>query len=201
MNLSGLIDLLKGKQGGSGGPIDQSYWVLPERFLVGGYPAAWDEPATWDESGMWDESGTRKSLRRLLLAGVTFFLDLTQEGEHGAEPYAALLADDARALGRAAEHRRMPIPDMETPSHAEMGRVLDAIDDALGAGHVVYLHCFGGVGRTGTVVGCYLVRHGMSGDEALKEIARLRRGVSRWPQRSPVTPAQRAMVRNWIVGR
>ena len=31
----------------------------------------------------------------------------------------------------------------------------------------MYLHCWGGVGRTGTVVGCWLVRHGRTGDEAL----------------------------------
>ena len=35
----------------------------------------------------------------------------------------------------------------------------------------VYVHCWGGIGRTGTVVGCWLVRHGMTGDEALAEFA------------------------------
>ena len=37
--------------------------------------------------------------------------------------------------------------------------VLDAIDIALCEGHGVYIHCWGGVGRTGTVVGCWLKRH------------------------------------------
>jgi len=167
------------------GPILNSYWVRPGVFLAGGYPGA-----SYDKR-------VRQDLRRLLLVGVALFLDLTQEGEYGLEPYASLLLEDANALGRSVEYRRMPIPDMETPTHEEMTHVLDTIDSALEANHAIYLHCFAGMGRTGTVVGCYLVRHGVDGKEALSEIAHLRRGAVDWWDRSPVTPAQRAMVREW----
>ena len=48
-------------------------------------------------------------------------------------------------------------------------------------------------------MGCYLARHGLSGDEALAELARLRRG---WPEdrESPETSAQRDLVRWWPRG-
>jgi len=68
-------------------------------------------------------------------------------------------------------------------------------------GHTVYVHCQGGMGRTGTVVGCYLVRHGMGGEDALEEIACLRRGTPREGKPSPFRKAQRQVVLNWPVGR
>ena len=71
---------------------------------------------------------------------------------------------------------------------------LDAIDEAIESGETVYVHCFGGIGRTGTVVGCYLVRHGMTGVEALDQIAQLRQGTPEGWQVSPETEEQREMV-------
>ena len=56
----------------------------------------------------------------------------------------------------------MPIEDLSVPTLADMERILGAIDDELAAGRAVYLHCWGGIGRTGTVVGCYLVRQGLT---------------------------------------
>ena len=73
-------------------------------------------------------------------AGVSAFVDLT-EGEYG-------------------------IPDRTCPSPAAMTRILDRIDGLLAEGKVVYVHCLAGIGRTGTVVGCWLVRHGTSGEAA-----------------------------------
>ncbi|MFQ5616083.1 MAG: tyrosine-protein phosphatase, partial [Anaerolineales bacterium] len=90
-----------------------------------------------------------------------------------------------------------PIPDYATPAPAQMRAILDTLDDALAAGHTVYLHCHGGKGRTGTVVGCWLVRHGMAGDEALAQIAAWRAGMG---GESPETEEQREMVRGWRVG-
>ncbi len=161
------------------GPLRGSYWVRPGKLLAGPYP------------GGWDEESSRQKLRSLLDAGVTFWVDLTESDEHG--PYWSALETEAAALRSEVEHRRFPIPDMDVPFPQQMTSILDTIDDALAEGHTVYVHCMGGIGRTGTVIGCYLVRHGLSGEEALKEIARLRGGYVE----SPETSNQRRMVREW----
>ena len=82
-----------------------------------------------------------------------------------------------------------------------MTRILDTIDTALAMGQSVYVHCAGGIGRTGTVVGCYLVRHGMPGEAALEEIMRLRQVMPHGGSLSPRREPQRQMVRNWLIGR
>ena len=170
-------------------PISNSYWVRPGQLLAGEYP------------GDWQAAAARARLRQLLEAGVSFFLDLTQPGEHDVPPYASWLQQEAANLGRSAEHRRTPIPDRATPTPQEMARILDTIDTALEAGQTVYVHCYAGIGRTGVVVGCYLVRHGMDGEQALAEIARLRQGTPDDWVSSQETSAQRRMVREWATGR
>jgi hypothetical protein len=169
-------------------PTPNSYWVMPGRFLAGGYP------------GSGNNVETRSALRSLVLAGLTFFLDLTEEGEYGLEPYAPVLREEARLLERQIEYRRMPVPDGEVPSIDEMVRILDALDDALAAGRMAYLHCFAGVGRTATAVGCYLVRHGLGGQAALQEVYRLRYGRRVWWKRPGPNLPQQTMVRNWSAG-
>jgi hypothetical protein len=177
-------------------PIGHSYWVVPGRLLAGAYPG--DRRA----------SRALEKLRQLLQAGVTLFVDLTEAYEYGLPPYLPLLGRDSPLLQegeafsvRTVAHRRMPIPDMGTPSPEEMTDILDTIDAGIAAGRVIYLHCYAGLGRTGTVVGCYLVRHGLRGEEALDEIARLRAGMPDGRLRSPQTVAQHEMVLSWPQGR
>ncbi len=160
-------------------PLPETYWVEPGRLLAGPYP------------GSRIEARAEEKLNRFREAGITFFVDLTEEGE--APPYRHLLLGWAR-------HRRMPIPDFDVPAEAEMGRILDLVDRQLAEGDTVYVHCLGGVGRTGTVVGCYLVRHGLSGAEALRRVRSLRQVTSFPKSPSPETEAQRRMVRGWKVG-
>ena len=62
-----------------------------------------------------------------------------------------------------------------------------------------YERCWGGIGRTGTVVGCWLVTHAATqGDEAIKRIAELRMGTPDGARRSPETSEQCRLVREWI---
>lgn len=98
-------------------------------------------------------------------------------------------------------HCSMPIRDVSVPKNPDhLADILDTIDAALAEGHRVYVHCWGGVGRTGTVIGAWLVRHGLDGDAALKEVQRLYDGSPKAkvkPVRSPETNEQRDYVRAW----
>ena len=164
-----------------------TYWIDPGRFAAGEYPGAWNRAEAADR------------LRTLLRAGLDCFLDLTQHDE-GLEPYAGIAVQEAGRLGIEFVHERHAIVDMNVPhSRQQTAGILDAIDGALDAGKNVYVHCWGGIGRTGTVVGCWLVRHGMTGDEALAAIAERWQGMEKRHRhpRSPQTAEQRAYVRNW----
>ena len=166
-------------------PITGAYWVEEGRLLAGKYP------------GTADERQARSRVRWLLSCGVDFYLDLTQAGEYGLLPYADWLAEEAVRIGKNIIHRRIPIGDYTTPPIGDMLLILDTLDGALQEGHVVYLHCFGGKGRTGTVVGCYLVRRGMDGLAALERIAALREGAPDITMPSPETEEQRQFVLGW----
>ena len=161
-------------------PHDKSYWVIEDRLLAAEYPGHPDEPEG------------RQKIESLLDCGFDFFLDLTQPCE--LEPYDALVTP------RGAIHRRRPIVDMAVPGKPqEMIEILDELDAALDSGRRVYLHCWGGVGRTGTVVGCHLVRRGMSGTQALEQIAKWWATTAKRLSflQSPQTEWQIAYVMNW----
>ena len=158
-------------------PPHDSYWVIPGRLLAGPYPGAADEPTA------------RAQLAAFGEAGVRCFVDLTEK--HELEPYAHLLKD----IG--ARHVRHPIRDVDIPTDDEMRRTLAEIRAALDAGETVYVHCMGGVGRTGTVVGCLLVEDGRSAADALAHLQSLRRGCVREHRPSPETGAQRRFVEAW----
>ena len=159
-------------------PIERSYWVEPGRLLAGVYP------------GDLDPAMARDKVQRLLDAGVNLFLDLTDED--WLHPYTPLLKRNPQV-----GHLRLPIKDLGVPSRSELNHILDTLDAALAAGQVVYVHCWGGVGRTGVVIGCHLAEHGFNGDAALKEIVCLRRGMANEKRVSPETEEQREMVRGW----
>ena len=161
----------------------ETYWVSPGRLMAGEYP------------GSVDGEDARPKLRRLLQDGVSVFLDLTEEGE--LAPYLDTLAAEADRISATPEYLRRPVQDWGTPTAKLMSTILDDIDAAVEADKVVYAHCMAGLGRTGVVVGCYLVRHGMTGAEALDEIPRLRADITGGAMTSPYTEAQRNMVRGW----
>ena len=165
-------------------PIPNTYCVVSGQFAAGAYPC------------LEDSECAREKLRSLLEYGISVFFDLTERDE--LEPYSDILTHEAGKFGTVTEFQKCPLGDMTTPSSEMMTKVLDAIDASIKAGKVVYLHCAAGLGRTGVVVGCYLVRHGMSGEEALEEIPRLRRrDRPNDTMISPETESQRRMVLDW----
>jgi predicted protein tyrosine phosphatase len=166
-------------------PISESYWVLPDYLLAGEYPG---EP---------DAERTRQRIDALIEAGFDLFIDLTKPNE--TWPYAHILQEEAKLYAVEAVHLRFPIGDFGLPTPFQMNSILDAIEQNVQARHKIYLHCWGGIGRTGTTVGCYLVRQGKTGEEALNQLAAWWRGVpkSRYHLHSPETLEQMIFIRTW----
>jgi protein-tyrosine phosphatase len=147
--------------------------IVPGQLIAGRHPCAWGP------------ENAPAEVYELESAGVTLFLDLTQEGE--LDPYAHLV--------ERARHLRMPIRDFSVPSQEQLVGTLDTIDAELAADGLVYVHCWAGCGRTGVVVGSWLVRHGAAPKKALATIAEAR-GLG-----CPQTLEQRLLVLGWEPGR
>ncbi len=166
-------------------PFERSYWVIPGRLLAGEYPGSLLMPEAFSK------------INGLLDFGIDTFIDLTVE-DH-LDPYLPILKLVTSRCGKAYEYIKSGFRDQGIPSRKEMKKILDRIDAAVDAGHNTYVHCWGGIGRTGTVIGCYLARHGITGQDALDEIERLRVVVPS-SRPSPETNEQRQMVLNWQSG-
>jgi protein-tyrosine phosphatase len=124
------------------------------------------------------------------------FLDLTEEGEHRLEPYDDILRDEAARLVRTATHIRVQISDLHAGSFEEVASILEVTEKYLSAHEAVYLYCWGGHGRTGMVVGCYLVQQ-LRPDQALNRLAQLHQEMSDGWIPSPQSEEQRQMALNW----
>lgn len=174
-------------------PIPDSYVVPGSALAAGAYPGS--PPSTSTATAM-------TKLESFLDAGISAFIDLTGPADRLSE-YAASARELAAKRGMHVTHERFHIPDMGVCDAQQMNTILDAIDLAIASGRGVYVHCWGGVGRTGTVIGCWLVRHGKSGAQALEEVQTLFRSMSaeKWERHkrtgSPQTADQRAVVREW----
>ena len=174
-------------------PFNRSYWVVPGKFLAGAYP------------GNPYEKRAEEKLRLFLDAGIRCFVDLTSPEDENL--YGQALVHYRDLIEKVAEgrfkvhYRRMPIIDMDIPSYAGMREILDLIDGAVFGDIPTYVHCLGGFGRTGTVVGCWLVRHGIErGNAVIDLIRKLRRKDPQSDWESPQTADQRRFILEWKPG-
>ncbi|MGI9645478.1 MAG: protein-tyrosine phosphatase family protein [Ilumatobacteraceae bacterium] len=175
-------------------PSDRSYWVVPGRLLAGVYP------------GSSDPERALARTQALVDVGVRRVVNLTESGEgsHVGTPltdYEPELAAAAGKRGVDVTAIRLPIVDLDIPDRAHMAVILDAVDEGIDRGETVYVHCWGGRGRTGTVVGCWLARHDLAtGDRALRMIRYLRRTYAKAETEAPETAAQKQFVLDWRPG-
>jgi protein-tyrosine phosphatase len=131
-------------------------------------------------------------LRKFLAAGVRHFIDLTEVGE--LEPYAELLTEEA---GSGTTYERFPIRDVSVPEEPKtVAEIIAAIDRAMAEGGITYVHCWGGIGRTGLAVACSLQERGQTPDEALTDLANRWRSCAK-SQRMPNSPETVEQVR-WV---
>ena len=75
-----------------------------------------------------------------------------------------------------------PVPDFTPPTQEQIDRMLEFIEAQNADGRPVAVSCYAGIGRTGTVLGCYLVSKGAWPGDAVEEVRRLRPGSIQTPE-------------------
>jgi protein tyrosine/serine phosphatase len=153
-------------------PTPESFWVEPGKLLAGMY------------AGAETDTETAANLGALAAAGVTLIVDLSHESD-GLPPYEAHVAAPMR-------RGSMPIRDFDVPTLEQLVETLAVIDDEIESGGLVFVHCLGGCGRTGTVVSSWLVKNGMTAKSALERYAELSREVC--GRKCPERPEQFELV-------
>jgi protein tyrosine/serine phosphatase len=175
-------------------PLRGTYWVEPPLLLAGEYP------------GEVGPDLTDRKLRAFLAKGTRTFIDLTDEGEINEDAkvipaYRSILRQVAEEQSIQTTYANIPIEDRGVPSPWTLRCILDVIDRSIADENPVYVHCWAGRGRTGTVIGCYLKRHGMAEDkDVIQKLAQLRRDVPNGRETSPHTKEQIRMVTAWKKG-
>lgn len=172
-------------------PFDRSYWVIPGKLLVGEIPSAKDE-------------ATRKiKVENLVIIGFDAIVNLMEVGEKTFSgellvDYTDDLEYYANQANKKVSVHRFPIPDLSITSTEKMKEIIHLINNLINNGKKVYVHCWGGVGRTGTVVGCYLIEQNMATiDNVLQTIDYLKRTTPISERNSPETDEQVNFILNW----
>ena len=164
--------------------IENAYWVDEGKVLAGPYPR---HPMIGEETG--------KQLAWLCEQGITHIIDLTGAGERAS--YREEYRQVCQRYSIPGTWERFPIVDFGLPDKGLMREIQDEIQRILDEDGKVYIHCYAGIGRTGTVAGCYLVERGMSGEEALEKLQTLRKPTPHGKHRSPENDTQRDFVLQW----
>jgi ADP-ribosylglycohydrolase/Inositol hexakisphosphate len=186
-----MIDISKSAAAGAPPrPNGNTYWVIPHKFLAGEYP------------GDKDPVNASKKIKQFLAAGIRHFIDVTElrEKTWSGElvPYEAILSQEARNSNINVTYQRFPIRDESVPRDSDhLAEILSAVDCLIGEEGAVFLHCWGGVGRTGLVVACWLQEHGRTPDDALAELSAKWSIVEKNYRKSPETPEQVSWVKSW----
>ncbi|KAF8516651.1 phosphatases II [Gautieria morchelliformis] len=171
-------------------PIENSYWATP-LLCASEYPFSPGQP--------------QPQLDKLLKAGIRTFIDLTEP--HELLPYEYHLRARARAVGipdmEQLWYYRFPIRDRSTPPNdgQTMLGIMAVLQECERLGRKAVVHCRGGIGRTGTVVGCWFIQSGRvtDGEGALQTVKILWKKVEkckRYPN-SPETGQQCEFVKGF----
>ena len=70
----------------------------------------------------------------------------------------------------------LPVTDFTAPTLEQVEQAVTIIDGFLEQGLAVAVHCRAGLGRTGTILACYLVAQGRSANDATKHVRTRRPG-------------------------
>eukprot|EP01043_Picozoa_sp_COSAG02_P025190 COSAG02_NODE_1406_length_12786_cov_5.493418_8_plen_655_part_00 len=211
VSLSLLLQMTASQRLNLTGPTETSNWLVPGRVLVGSCPGT----HCYTSGGDVVEGKKLRSSRETVLAelsalkdvGVMVFFNFQQriEEKHCRPYYVNLLHEayrDSTPNARIPSVHRYPTADGAVWPTRVMDNILNAIEAAMREDprQVLYLHCYGGHGRVGTVAAALLYRlYNISAEDVLMIVQRnheCRRAVAQRSNRSPCVIAPLGVLAN-----
>ncbi len=139
-------------------------WIEKGRLAASGYPAS------------------RTQLEWLSDHGIGSVLTLTED---------PLPNQWVKGLKLTVEH--LPMKDHWVPDAATLDRAASYVQREVKGGNSVLVHCLAGEGRTGCVLAGYLIKErGVSADEAMKTLRRIKPAFIEWSQEKAIVDYGRA---------
>jgi protein-tyrosine phosphatase len=106
---------------------------------------------------------TRNSkMKQIFDLGITTIINLTEENEINFQG-AALVSYDKDLIefyeksNKKIELIKFPIQDGNIPDKSDLNRLLEIIRSKIQLNEKIYIHCRGGIGRTGVIIGSILI--------------------------------------------
>ena len=137
---------------------------------------------------------TRQKVRLIVDAGIDTIVDLTTPDD-GLQPHEQELMAAAEQAGRQVRRYAYPIPDMGVLAGEGYDAIVARIRGEIDADRTVYVHCWGGKGRTTTVVGCLLIDGGLDYDATIARLAELRADTRKAVDACPESASQHRLLR------
>eukprot|EP01026_Neomeris_dumetosa_P022316 TRINITY_DN19249_c0_g2_i1.p1 TRINITY_DN19249_c0_g2~~TRINITY_DN19249_c0_g2_i1.p1 ORF type:complete len:254 (-),score=8.52 TRINITY_DN19249_c0_g2_i1:392-1153(-) len=179
-------------------------WVIKGRLMLGRYPYVEPSRCRLSQVG-------KKQLDKILSQNIDTFVCLQEElppqqklrptGKRGFLPYDAYckIVAGEKNFEREMLFLHYPIVDLDIPSQRQMEGLVSEMIELLQEGRNIYLHCWGGRGRAGTVGACLLAKlYGVSTVEALARIQRAFDTRRDGGRQSPETKEQRVFVNCFV---
>ncbi|CAF3424189.1 unnamed protein product [Rotaria sp. Silwood1] len=146
------------------GPTNYSHWVIPKLLLASAYP------------GEKDPNAHKLLVRKIIDAGVQVVVNIMEIEELKTfTPYKDLMLQFAKEVNREIEFISFPIRDQSV--HQDDQHVLDfclGLGDRIKRGQVILVHCWGGHGRTGTIISIMIgILFNLNSEEAISMNRRL----------------------------
>ena len=89
-------------------------------------------------------------------------------------------------LQQRMEHLHVPIPDFTAPSLSLLKRIVGFISAMIDKEKPVLVHCYAGIGRTGTVLAAYLISQGNDVETALQKVRSRVPGAVQTPEQEHI---------------
>jgi atypical dual specificity phosphatase len=110
---------------------------------------------------------------------------LQQQGVRNIVSLTHPVFDPDRLNAAGFGYLHLPVEDFTAPELDQIERFVQFVDEAPARGATV-VHCTAGMGRTGTMLACYLVHQGYDPDRAIAEVRALRPGSIETSEQSAI---------------